>query len=676
MRDETVPGDDGANPLLSRWTAPFGAPPFDQVKAADFLPALRAGIAEQQREIEAIKAAAPGFETSLAALERSGLALSRVRRLFWMLSSAQADPGIRAIEAEVSALLTAHASAIGHDSGLFAHIAAVWESREGLDEEQRRLVEESYRGFEQGGALLGAADKARFAQIDQKLAGLSVRFGQNVLAAAAAWEMLLDAPDLDGLPDDMRAAAAERSATSGNPGLYAFKLDRGEVEAFLAFSTRRDLRERIWRAFTGRCDGGANDNRPVLAEIIALRSEQARLLGRRRYADLALEGSMAATPQAAAALMARVWAPARIRAVAEAAELQQLMDSHGARATLEPWDWRFHAEHIRRDRFALDGAAVKRHLRLDSVRGAAFAAAQRLFGLRFTPQGDVPLYHSDVRAWAVEDASGAPVGLLYTDYFARAQKHGGAWMGSLRVQEKIDAPVLPIVYTVANFVRAPRPEETCVSLDEARTLFHEFGHALHALLSDVTFPSLAGTSVPRDFVEFPSKLMEHWIAAPEALRGLGMPEPLVEAIGRADSFGQGFATVEFLASAIVDLAIHESADPGADPNRIEAETLARIDMPPQIAMRHRLPHFTHIFDGGYGSVYYSYLWSEMLDADAFEAFAQASERRGDLFDPQLAGRYRREVLARGNARDPMASFIAFRGRAPDEAALLRSRHLA
>ena len=422
----------------------------------------------------------------------------------------------------------------------------------------------------------------------------------------------------------------------------------------------------MWRAFVTRCDGGAHDNWPILAEMVALRQERARLLGYATYAEAKLDDSMARTPAAAMALMDRMWAPARASALAEQAELEAL-----AGVPIAAWDWRFYAEQVRRDRYALDGAAVKQHLTLDAVRASAFACAEKLYGLTFAERDDVPVYHPEVRAWAVSDAAGAPAGLLYTDYIARPEKHGGAWMGSIRVQERLDAAVLPIVYTVANFSKAPQPGQTRLSLDEARTLFHEFGHALHALLSDVTYPSLSGTSVARDFVEFPSKFMEHWIVSPDVLAGLGVPPALIAAIGQADAFGQGFATVELLASSIVDLAIHDTPDAAADVRTIEASTLARLAVPAAIGMRHRLPHFTHVFDGGYAAAYYSYLWSEVLDADAFAAFEDA----GDMFDAKLAGRFRSAILARGDSRDPAESFLAFRGRAPDESYLLKARNL-
>jgi peptidyl-dipeptidase Dcp len=662
------------DPLLDGSALPFAAPQFDRITTEQFLPAFRTVIDEAVTEIAAIadNPEPATFANTIEALERSGARLSRVRRIFYTVSSAQSDAAMRAAEPEISALLTRHGTAVSHNAALFARVAAVWGGLEtgGLDGAQRRLVEDSYRGYVNGGASLNGADKARFAAIDERLSALSTAFGHNVLAEAADWEMVLAQSDLDGLPEGMCASAIARAEARGHIGAYVFTLDRGDMEGVLTFSTRRDLRERMWRAFTTRCDGGAHDNRAIVDETLALRRERAGLLGYATYADYALSDSMAKTPAAAEGLLMRVWEPAVREAANERAALQALADSDGADLTVEAWDWRFYAERIRRERFALDGAQVKKNLLLDPVIDAAFSCAEQLYGLSFRRRPEVPGWHPDVNAWAVLE-NGSEIGLLYTDYFARAEKHGGAWMGSLRVQEKLDGPVLPITYLVANFAKPPTGADTGLSIDEARTLFHEFGHALHGLLSDVKYPSQSGTAVARDFVELPSKFMEHWIVAPETLREMAVPEDLIAAIGHADDFGQGFATVELVSSALVDLALHRSSDASPDSASIEAATLARIGMPEAIAPRQDVTHFTHVFDGGYASAYYSYLWSEVLDADAFAAFTEA----GDVFDAGLAGRFRHEVLATGNTRDPMESFKAFRGRAPDETALLKDRRL-
>lgn len=656
------------DPLLDESPLPFGAPAFDRIMAEDFLPAFRTGIAYARAEIEAIagNAEPPTFANTIVAMERAGAALARVRRIFWTLSSAQAVPAIRAIEAEVSAMMTEHGTAITHDPRLFARVDQLWKQRENLalDEAQLRLLTASHRGFIDGGALLDAERKARFAAIQQELSALSTRFGQNVLAATAEWSMHLSPEDCAGLPDAMLASTAKRAQADGLPG-HVVTLSRGDVETFLSFAERRDLRERIWQSFVGRGAAEPHDNRPVLAAILTLRQEKAILLGERSFADYALKDTMAGTPEAADALLRRVWAPALDRAAAEQAELQQLADADGV--TIAAWDWRYYAERIRRDTYALDGAAVKSCLTLEGVRGAAFRVAGRLYGLQFRSREDLPTWHRDARAWAVTARDGVAIGLLYTDFAARPEKHGGAWMGTLRVQEALDEQVRPIVYVVANFA-TQEDGDAGLSIDEARTLFHEFGHALHALLSKVTYPSQAGTAVVRDFVEFPSKFMEHWIVEPAVLAELGVPKPLINAIGRADDFGQGFATVEFVASAILDLALHRLTDP-TDPIAFAEQLLGSLGLPDTIVPRHGLTHFTHVFDGGYASQYYSYLWAEVLDADAFEAFAD------DPFDQGLADRFAREILARGDTRNPLESFMAFRGRPPREDALLRSRGL-
>lgn len=669
---------DSEDSSLGAWNGPLGAPPFASVKPEDFVPALKAAIAIHNDELAAIGAndASANFKNTLAALERSGEALARIRRLFWTLASAHAIAPIRAIESEMSALLSAHGTAISHDAALFARIADVHAGLESddLSAEQKRLVENSYRSFVRGGAALNANDKHRFAAIDARLAELSVRFGQNALLATNAWTMVLDAQDLDGIPQSLRDAAAARAEAGGDGGRYHFTLDRTDFEAFLAFSERRDLRERFWKAFTSRCDGGEHDNWPVIAETLALRDERARLLGYHDHAAYQLDDSMARTPEAALALLMQLWEPANLRAAEEARELQGLIDADGGSFMLAPWDWRFYAERVRRDRYALDGVAIKEHLRLDTVRTAAFEVARRLYGLTFVHREDIFAYHPDVWAWEVHGADGSTIGLLFTDYLARSEKHGGAWMGSLRVQEKLDGDVRPIVYLVANFASAPPPDtaSTKLSLDEARTLFHEFGHALHGLLSDVTYPSLSGTSVARDFVEFPSKFMENWIVSRDVLGGLGVPAELIDGIRRAESYGQGYATVELVSCALLDLALHSASARCTDPKTFAETELRRLGMPDAIGLRHRLPYFTHLFDGGYASAYYSYLWSEVLDADAFEAFVES----GDIFDHPTAQRFRQEILAQGDKRDPMESFMAFRGRAPDGEALMRARALA
>jgi peptidyl-dipeptidase Dcp len=656
------------NPLLTPWAGPEGSPDFSAFGPQDFLPAFASAIDESRREVQEIASdsAAATFDNVVLALERSGETLARVKRIFWMLSSAHSSEELRAIERDVSTMLTAYGTEISHNPALFARVRAVWEQRSNLGPEQSRLVERSYKGFLASGAALNGVEKQRFANIAARLSVLSTQFGQNVLAATNACEVILTAAELAGIPDDVVECAAQKGAERGLPDRFVFGLDRGTFETLLTFADDRNVREKTWRFFTGRCQSGPFNNRPIIEEIVALRQEQAALLGYASYAHYALEDSMAKTPDAAGALLGRVWKPALKQAADEQAALQAVAGNQVA-----AWDWRYFADRVRRQSFAYDAAAIRNHLSLEKVRAAAFDAARRLYGLAFERRQDVPVYHPQVQAWSVKDRDDAEVGLLFTDYLARPEKHGGAWMGSLRVQEKMDGPVRPIVYTVANISGQGDESSALLTLDEARTIFHEFGHALHALLSNVTYPSLAGTSVPRDFVEFPSKLMEHWVVAPEALRKFGIPDELVAAVQNADSFGQGFATVEFVASALVDLELHRTLPAPRDVAEFEGDLLEQLGTPPAIGMRHKLAYFTHVFDGGYASAYYSYLWSEVLDADVFEAFQSA----GDIFDPTLAAKLREEVLSPGDSRDPMTSFIAFRGRVPDETALIRSRCL-
>lgn len=666
-----------SDPLLQPWTGPLGAPPFARIGDDQFLRAVTTSIAWHKAELDAIceQVAPATFENTIAALERSGEPLARVRRLFWALSSAKGTLAIREAEAEISARLSAHAVAISHNDQLAARVFAVHASRHesGLTPEQVRLVEDSYASFLRGGAALTRAGKDRFAAIEARLSALAVQFGQNVLAATNAWVLDLEKNELEGLPSAICEAAAARAAAKGVQDRYHITLDRTDLEAFLTFSKRRDLREALWRAFTARCDGDQHDNWPIIAEMLALRRERAVLLGYADHAHYALADSMAHDPAAASALMRQLWAPGKRRAAQEAAELQALIDAEGGDFRLAPWDWRFYAEQVRRTRYALDTAAAAEHLRLDAVRQAAFDTAGRLYGLSFYRRADIEGYHPDVWAWEVKESNGSIVGLLFTDYLARPEKHGGAWMGSLRVQEAMDGDVRPIVYLVANFAAAPPPDRgaTRLSIDEARTLFHEFGHALHGLLSRVTYPSQSGTAVARDFVEFPSKFMENWIVSPQVLAGLGMPDDLISAIREAEAYGQGFATVELIGCALLDLAIHQKPHAQIDPRAFVEAQLDALAMPRAVGLRHRFPYFTHIFDGGYSAAYYSYAWSEALDADAFEAFVAT----GDIFDPRLASRFREEILAAGNSRDPLESFRAFLGRAPDGTALMRARHL-
>jgi peptidyl-dipeptidase Dcp len=680
--------DAANNPLLQPWTGPFGAPPFARIRPEHFRPAFEAALAQKRAEIAAIAAdpAPPTFDNTIAALERSGKALDRVEATFFNLVGSDSNETLQEIERDMAPVLSRERSATLQNDALFRRIEALHEGRAALalDAEAARTLDRYRTAFLRAGAGLPEETKARLAAIGERLATLGAAFGQNVLADEKAFVLILEKPeDLTGLPESFLAAAAQTASERGHPGKYAVTLSRSSVEPFLQFAARRDLRETVFRAFAARgANGGAHDNGAVMRETVGLRAERARLMGFPSYAHFRLADTMARTPEAALGLLKRVWAPARAQALREAEALQELIAVEGGNFDLRPWDWRYYAEKRRKALFDIDESEIKAYLPLDGMIAAAFSVAQRLFGLSFLERRDIPLYHPDARAWTVMGRGGEPIALFIGDYFARPSKHSGAWMSSFRDQQKLDGAVLPIIVNVMNFASAGAGEACLLSMDEAHTLFHEFGHALHGILSNVTYPLLAGTNVARDFVEFPSQLYEHWLDRPEILRrfarredtGEAMPEVLIERLEAGRRFNQGFATVEFLASALFDMELHLMGEPGAlDVAGFEARHLKAIGMPAAIAPRHSAPHFQHVFSGdGYSAGYYSYLWSEILDADGFEAF----EASGDVFDPELAERLERFVYSAGNSRKPDEAYRAFRGRDPEPDALLRKRGLA
>jgi len=679
------PAPSAENPLLADWTEAFGLPPFGALTPEQFRPAFDAALAAHRGEIDAIVAepAGPSFDNTITALERSGRDLERVANVFFVLAGAHTGDAIEAVEREVSPLLARHSNALYLNRALYVRIADLWRRRDslGLGPEQARVLERYHTRFVRAGAALDQAAQDRLAAINERLASLGTQFGQNVLADEKAYALILDEGDLAGLPDFVRSAAHAAAAERGHPGRYAITLARSSIEPFLQFSARRDLREKAFQAWIKRGEnGGATDNRALIAEMVKLRAKRAELLGFATFADYRLDDQMAKTPAAARKLLDEVWRRARVKAEAERDALQALIAAEGGNFALAPWDWRYYAEKRRKGEFDLDEAEIKPYFQLERMVEAAFETARRLFGLTFTP-ANVPLHHPDARAFEVKDANGAHVGLFIGDYFARASKHSGAWMTSLREQEKLVADTRPIILNICNFVKPAAGEPALLSFDDARTLFHEFGHALHGLLSNVTYPLLAGTAVPSDFVELPSQLFEHWLEVPEILQtyarhaatGEPMPQALLERLLATRTYGQGFATVEYTACALLDLDLHGLADPAAlDVGKFERDDLARIEMPPEIVMRHRLPHFQHLFSGGgYAAGYYSYMWSEVLDADAFQAFAET----GDAFDPATAKRLRDYIYGAGNLRDPAEAYKAFRGRLPTVEALLKKRGL-
>jgi len=674
------------NPLLADWAGSFGLPPLAAIAPEHFRPAFDRALAAHRAEIDAIAASslAPTFVNTIEALERSGRDLERVSNVFFVLAGAATSDAIEAVERDISPLLARHSNALYLNQALYARIADLHGRRSslGLSPEQARVLDRYHTRFVRAGGALPKPAQDRLAAINERLASLGTQFSQNVLADEKAYALVLEEGDLVGLPDFARAAARAAADERGHPGKYVITLARSSCESFLQFSSRRDLRERVFQAWIKRGEnGGATDNRALIAEMVGLRAERAKLLGYETFADYRLDDQMAKTPQAARKLLDEVWVRARVKAAAERDALQKMIAEEGGNFALAPHDWRYYTEKLRKARYDLDEAEIKPYFQLDKMIDAAFETARRLFGLRFTPVS-LSLYHPDARAWDVKDKSGAHVGLFIGDYFARASKHSGAWMTSLRDQEKLSGDIRPVILNVCNFSKPAAGEKALLSFDDARTLFHEFGHGLHGLLSNVTYPLLAGTSVSSDFVELPSQLYEHWLEVPKILQkyarhartGEPMPKALLDRLLATRTFNQGFATVEYTACALVDLDIHALPDTAKlDVSQFERDDLERIAMPAEIVMRHRLPHFQHLFSGGgYAAGYYSYMWSEVLDADAFQAF----EETGNAFDAATAARLRDYIYSAGNLRDPAEAYKAFRGRLPAVDALLKKRGLA
>jgi peptidyl-dipeptidase Dcp len=667
--------------LLQDWETPFGLPPFDRIADADFAPALDAALAEARGRVAAIAESGevPTFANTIEALERAERGLNQVLSAFWTVAGADSNPAREALQREFAPKLSAYGSEIVENKALFARIESLWEARGelGLSAEQARVLMLTRRGFVRAGAQLEGAAAVRLREIKARLAVLGTEFTQNLLADERDWAMDLAEADLEGLPGFLVTALRAAGAEKGRAGAVV-TTSRSLIVPFLQFSPRRDLREKAWAAWAARgANGGETDNRAVAAETLRLRAEKARALGYADYAAWKLETEMAGTAEAVRGLLMRVWEPARARAEADAAVLEAMLEADGFPAPLEAWDWHYYAEKRRQAEHDLDETLLKPYLQLDRMIAAAFDCATRLFGLEFR-EVEVPLYHPDARAWEVT-RDGAHVAVFIGDYFARGSKRSGAWCSAIRAQARLDGEVRPHVVNVCNFAKPAAGEPALLSWDDARTLFHEFGHALHQMLSDVTYESISGTSVARDFVELPSQLYEHWLEVPEVLgafathaeTGEPMPEAMLARLLGAATYDMGFQTVEYVASALVDLDFHEG-EPPADPMQRQAEVLERIGMPRAIRMRHATPHFAHVFAGdGYASGYYSYMWSEVMDADAFAAFDEA----GDAFDPEVAARLERDILSRGGSEEAAKLYTRFRGRMPGVEALLKGRGL-
>jgi peptidyl-dipeptidase Dcp len=677
------------NPLLRAWSGPYGGvPPFDVVQTAHFAPAVEAAMEQMRHEIARITddRSPPDFENTCAAFEDAGRTFERVTSLYGIWSSSLASPEFQAIELALAPKLAAFSDEIMQNEALFRRLSAVYEARESssLTPEQQRLSWHQYNDFVLAGAKLDATAKRRMAAINEELVTLYTTFSQNLLAEEETHVTLLETErDLAGLPESLRAGAASAAEARGHAGKWAITNTRSAVEPFLTFSTRRDLREAVFRKFVGRGDNGdERDNNAIVTKVLRLRAERAKLLGYPTHAHWRLQDSMAKTPEATLALMETVWKPAVDRVGREVADMQKLAAQLGEPTDIAPWDYRYFAEKVRKQKYDLDENELRPYLQLEKLREGMFWVARQLFGFVFEPVSGLPVYHPDVRVWEVKsEPTGRHVGLWYFDPYARPGKQSGAWMNAYRNQERFRGEVSTMVSNNANFVKPSPGAATLISWDDAVTLFHEFGHALHGLSSSVSYPSLSGTEVARDYVEFPSQLLEHWLLTPEvqsrfALHvetGEPMPAALVTKIERAQTFNQGFRTVEYLSAALIDMKLHLAGDVAIDPDAFERETLAALGMPKQVVMRHRTPQFGHVFAGdGYSAGYYSYLWSDTLTADAYEAFVEGE----GPYDRAVADRLMKHVLAVGNTLDPAAGYRAFRGKDPGMDALMRKRGFA
>jgi peptidyl-dipeptidase Dcp len=681
------------NPALVNWNGQHGLPAFERVQDGDFAAAFEAALALHDAEIREISEnpAEPDFDNTIVALEIAGDELSRISALFWNKAGAHTNDVIQALERDIAPKMSRHYSRIAMNAALFARVDALWQKHDTLDltVEQTRVLERHWKGFVRSGAKLSSDQQERLARINETLASLGAQFGQNVLADEKAWSLILTAEDdLSGLPAFLRDAMASAARDRGEAeGTYAVTLSRSIIEPFLTFSSRRDLREQAFQAWVKRgANGGATDNIAIVRETLSLRAEKAKLLGYDNFAAYKLDETMAKTPAAVNDLLMQVWTKARAKALEEEASLAGLIAEEGANHPVAPWDWRYYAEKLRERMFDFSESELKPYLQLEKIIEACFDVANRLFGVEITEVKGVAAYHPDVRVFEVRDGDGVLKAMFLGDYFARSSKRSGAWMSSFQSQHKLTLKngakgELPIIYNVCNFAKPAAGKPALLSLDDARTLFHEFGHGLHGMLSDVTYPSVAGTGVSRDFVELPSQLYEHWLTVPEILTtyavhyqtGEAMPKALLDKVLAARTFNAGFNTVEFTSSALVDMAFHTRSEPVEDPMAVQADVLSGIGLPASIVMRHATPHFAHVFSGdGYSAGYYSYMWSEVLDADAFAAF----EESGNAFDPVMARKLKNNIYSVGGSIDPAETYTAFRGKLPDPAAMLKKKGLA
>ncbi|MFO7890998.1 MAG: M3 family metallopeptidase [bacterium] len=674
------------NPFLKEFQTPFEIPPFDQIKTEHYIPAIKKGIDLHNQEIEEIvnNSEEPTFKNTLVALEKSGSLLRKTRNVFYVLNSSMSDKKMQEIDKKITPMLSNHQDDILLNEKLFERIKAINDKRENLDlsTEQNTLVEEYYKDFVRGGANLSKEKKEELRKINEKLSVLSVEFGEHILKENNKFELVIeDEKNLEGLPQSVRDAAANAAQERGYENKWVFTLHRSSITPFLTYSNRRDLREKIFKGYINRGNNNNElDNKDIVSQIVSLRVKRANLLGYKTHAHYILEENMAKNPDNVFDLLDKIWKPGLEKAKKEAGELQQIIYDEGKDFTLQPWDWWFYAEKLKQKKYALSDEQLKPYFELEQVRNGIFYLAKKLYGINFVERKDLPRYHEDVKVYEVEEADGTHIGIFYTDYFSRSTKRGGAWMNSFRKQSNIEENwVGPIITNNLNLAKPSEGQPTLLTLDQVNTMFHEFGHGLHGLLSNCTYRKLSGTSVARDFVELPSQIMEHWVTEPELLKVYAkhyetdevIPSELVDKIKKAGFFNQGFATVEYLSAAFLDMFWHTLTEP-EEKNVLEFEDkmMDKIGLISEIVVRYRSPYFSHVFSGGYSAGYYSYIWSEVLDCDAFHAFKEKS-----IFDKETALSFRENILEKGGSEDPMVLYKRFRGSEPDVKYLLQKRGL-
>jgi peptidyl-dipeptidase Dcp len=689
--------DPNINPFFQEWNTAYEVPPFMDIKDAHYMPAYQKGMEENLSEIDVIvkNPETPTFANTIEELERTGKLLTKVSRVFSNLASSNTNPKLQELQRELSPMLSAHYDKISLNEGLFNRVEAVWQEKESLDltSEQRKLLEDTRKQFVRSGALMSEEQKKQITEINSKISGLSTSFGQNLLAETNGFELILNLSDLDGLSDGVIAAALDAASQKMEKAeteeekerykdKYVFTPHRSSMYPFLTESTRRDLREKLYKSYVMRGDNNnETDNKKIAAQIAKLRAERAQIMGYKTHAHFVLDDNMLKTPEEVYDLLTKLWKPAVKRAKVEVADMQDVADAEGQNFKIAAWDWWHYSEKVRKEKYNLDESAIKPYLSLDNVLKGVFSTTNKLWGLNFTEIFDIDLYHPDARVWEVTDKDGSHLGVFIGDYFTRSNKRGGAWMSSFKGQSNLDGRERPIVVNVCNFPAPVGDNPALLSFDNVVTLFHEFGHAMHGTLTDVTYGSMAGTSGPRDFIELPSQLLEHWASEPEVLKsfathyetGEPIPDDLIEKLLNASKFNQGFINTEYLAASLLDMDWHtiSAEEDLKDANRFESESMKKVGLIDEIAPRYRTTYFAHIFSGGYSSGYYSYVHAAVLDSDAFEAFKEA----GDVFDPNLSSKLRATIYSKGSTEEAMDLFVQFRGRKADIGPLLKVRGL-